>query len=385
MLAACVTLASREDEFVLVVCPLAVRAHLEKQRKEQQKQQHQQLKALRDRTEPEVTGSEPGGGGSGDAPRQATDAGKRAATFEVQPAITSVQARAVGGFNGGYDRNEDVLFEQRASDRLFVAQRRLAGPRASGKGDLYKICIYDAPLSATLHSYMLVATPVTATPFAAAGLPAAFLADSNPGTPTELHEHRTYTLKIDDHMLDDFFWDTNLLEPSRQEELLSYIACNIHLDEDREGRQRLSLRKKKLRTHQIPEAMAQIHETGGRTPAALARADPAVVSARGGCFREVGGSNTHMHLRADTAAAAAGAATAAGARKAARGVQLQGPSIRGTGLGGVAHRSLCQQGFQRITSMARRFGSTTCIVTVSKLDLTYKLSVYEPEDRKSVV
>jgi len=360
VLAECVVLATREDEYVLIVSPSMVRAHVGKQIKEERAKQ----KAVRDRSlEPEVTGGER----NGDVK---VGGGRTTYALEIQPAVTSIQARAVGGFNGGYDRAEDVFVPQRAKDRLFVAQRRLATSKSKGQGDLFKICIYDAPLSTTLHSYILVATPVDSAPLGAAGLPTAILADQS-GPAPERTEQRTYTLKIDDRLLDDFLWDRKLLEPSRQEELLSYISWNLHLDEDRDGQLRLNVRKKTLRTHQLPDALAQIHETGGKAPSAH-MGDSALVSKRSGDpkLREVGGIFLLNELKTLNAVARKGTAAKKG---------LHGPSIRGRDTTSGVPRSLFHEGFKKIHCMAQRFGTSMCMITVSKMMNTYRLSVYEPE------
>lgn len=355
VLVECAELDCKADEFVLVLPPAVVREHLERNR------QKQRVAALPDRSkEPEVTGGEVGGGDSGasDAAGSNKPRALLMEDFEVTPAATNVQTRAVGGMHGDYDRGEDLVVEQRGRDRLFTAQRRLA-PQGRGHGDLYKISIYDTPMSSTLHSYTLVATPVDASPLQASGLPTAILAHPA-AVPPQKSQLKTYSLRIDDKVLEDFLWDGRLLEPSHQEELLNYISQNLHLDEDRSGQLRLGVRKKKLRTHQIPHALANVGETGGSAPAMVGQGGPGSHTCR-----EIGGSFPLNALRLIT-----------GSSKAAN--SSTGPSLY-DGDHSEAGRRLMVRGWKKVCSMAQRFGSSTIIVTVSKRDLTYKLGVYDPE------
>jgi len=104
VLAKCVELANRDDELVLTVSPAGVREQLESNRK-------QQMKNLRDR-EPEVAGDE---GAQGDnAP--GTTSRSLLEAFEVRHAASTVVAHAVGGFSGGYDRDEEQQVEQKEED-----------------------------------------------------------------------------------------------------------------------------------------------------------------------------------------------------------------------------------------------------------------------------
>jgi len=79
--------------------------------------------------------------------------------------------------------------------------------------------------------------PLHSSPLVAVGLPAAMMADGREGQEAMQQlqaqqalkpHHQTYMLKVDDRLLDDFLWDTQLLEPSRQEELRfdSVVAVN---------------------------------------------------------------------------------------------------------------------------------------------------------------
>mmetsp|Transcript_45190 Transcript_45190/g.144740 ORF Transcript_45190/g.144740 Transcript_45190/m.144740 type:complete len:2710 (-) Transcript_45190:80-8209(-) len=349
-----VLLSSREDEIVLAVNSKQVREHMQRS----QKEHHQQLKALSDRSrEPEVTGGEPGDSADMFA-ATASQEGQHSvdADLAVQPAVTNVQARAVGGLNGG----QDSLIEQRGRDRLFTAQRRLAAS-GMGMGDLYKICIYDLPLMSKLHNYVLVATPIVDTPLGASGLPIAVLADPSAPVPSK-SSLKTFTLKVDDKTLDKFLWDTGLLEPSRQEELLSYISQTLTLDEDSSGQLMLCMWKNQSRSLQIKYFAGSGGEFGGKTPAAHAGDMPGQPGSAKG-RREVGGTFPLNMLRLNKN----------------KGSKTKGPSLGGEGAAEAVNSSLRMRNWKKVCCKAQRFGHTTVIVTVSRADTSYKLSVYDPE------
>jgi len=305
VLAECVDLSERDDEIVLTVSPSAVSNHMDR-----------------------VHGDQKG----------SLDAGRKRESLEVRAVRSHVHTLAVAGLT---DDRAEQLVEQKSSDRLFLMQRRIAAG-GQGRGDLYKIQVYDAPLVSTLHSYVVVATPLHDSSLKAAGLPAS--GDSS--EPAPLH-HRTYSLKVDDKVLDGFLWDKALLEPSRQEQLLHLVCDSLHLDEDTQGQLRLWLKRKKAKlpvhhVHKYPEAVTSIMERGAVAPAAMHSA-----------VREVGGTFPLKRLQPLTGSPA-------------------GPSLRGD-------EAKIFGNWTKVFNMAQRFGSSTVMISVSKCDRAYKLGVYDPE------
>eukprot|EP00746_Dinoflagellata_sp_MGD_P161943 gnl/MRDRNA2_/MRDRNA2_89295_c0_seq1.p1 gnl/MRDRNA2_/MRDRNA2_89295_c0~~gnl/MRDRNA2_/MRDRNA2_89295_c0_seq1.p1 ORF type:complete len:1661 (-),score=392.23 gnl/MRDRNA2_/MRDRNA2_89295_c0_seq1:298-5280(-) len=343
----CVELAEREHELSLVIAPKAVRDHLQAEKK----------KAIRD-AEPEQTGDEPA---DGDAGVQTRDLDLGSVTpkdaIEVRPAISRITARSVGGFTDA--RDSDQLVDQRVGDRLFAAQRRLA-TMGDGAGEPYKIQIYDLPMVATLHSYMVIATPIHTSPGTAAGLP---LTD-NTSSVMAAKSKKSYSLKVDQQVLADIVGESAsepLLEPSRQEELLHLIFESLQLDEDMKGTTRLWLKKKSqmkmVHSHVDKKGVADdIINTGAATVSMQSDGAPHNL---GHNLREVGGTFP-LNRISDT------------------GPPPRGPSLRGDDAS-MDVGNLFSRGWKKVYRMAQRFGSANVIITVSKRDLVYRLSVYEPE------
>lgn len=302
------------------------------------------------------------GGGSTSALTSEGSAKKRSTAqveqFEVIPAITRNQVSAVGGFTGGNgDRDRLHQVEQRLSDRLFTGHKRL-NPTGRGPGEPYKIHIYDNPRLTSLHSYVVIATPVLSSPLLAQSLPVALRGGA--GGEADPKKPERYMMKVDDKALESFLWDSKLLEPSRQEELLHYICQSIHLDADRADQPRLNLRKHKLRTHQLQDTIAQVGENGVVAPAVLSSmAQPSQDSKSN---REIGGSFPLNRLKV----------------RVTQGSIPRGPSLTDHGKeGGLV--GLFSREWTKVHCMAQRFGSATVIITVSRRGFTYKLAVYEPE------
>ncbi|CAK0804409.1 unnamed protein product [Prorocentrum cordatum] len=348
-------LCERESELVLVVSPAAVREHKEKEKVEHKQQ------ALMDREKnPEVSGRESREDYASPLPLAAGRASPLQA-FDARPAITSTIARAVGGFTGDYDRGEDVMVEESSRDRLFTAVRRLA-LRDNGAAEPFKIQIYDNPKAATLHSYVVVASPAHDQPLAASGLPIALTAEQL-APPPDRKARKAYTLKVDDRTLESFLWDTTIMEPSRQEELLTFISESLHLDEDATGQMRLCMRKKKLRAHQVKEAKARAGETGALAPASDVPGAPDGFASKS--LGEVGGTFPLNRLRLNRAP------------EGNKSTDPSGPSLQGSDDSEVSR--IFVRGWAKIYCVAQRLGSSTVIITVSKRGHTYKLGVYEPE------
>lgn len=346
----CVELAEQDHELVLLISPAEVR---------------QRVKAMGSQLQRDGTSTEL-------VPLPAPDSGSPRAShlepFEAQPAMSRVQTTAVSSsprdLSDGDAQAETIVVEQRLSDRLFVGQRRLAISERH-PGEPYKIQVYDSPRTTSLHSYVVIASPVQTSRLALDNLAAAIV----PGTqlsqqqlqqqqqqPMADNKPTTSMLKLDDTALEDFVHDKGMLEPSRQEELLHQIVSSLHMDEDSSGKPRLVLRKKRIRQHAL-DASAEVGESGSIAPADLNRL-------RG--IREVGGAFPLNRLRGGV-----------GQPGTARHKERRGPSLSSptdTGMGGMFLRS-----WKKIYSMAQRFAGTTVVITVSKRGHTYKLTVYEPE------
>jgi len=62
-----------------------------------------------------------------------------------------------------------------------------------------------------------------------------------------------------------------------------------------------------------------------------------------------------------------------------KGSKTKGPNLGGEGGAEAANSSLRMRNWKKVCCKAQRFGHTTVIVTVSRSDTSYKLSVYDPE------
>mmetsp|Transcript_39186 Transcript_39186/g.72532 ORF Transcript_39186/g.72532 Transcript_39186/m.72532 type:complete len:2608 (+) Transcript_39186:108-7931(+) len=346
----CVELAERNDEFVLIVPPETIRNYVE--RSKQKQLEAAQVAALESgaATPPSET-SRLGSAGSQQ---------RSIEPFDVRPAISRVIARSgEGGVRVSQEAEDPV--EQRTGDRLFTAQRRLV-PAGRGPADPYKIQIYDHPLVTTLHNYVVVATPIHGNMLAAAGLPAAIMAEwaHRPGSMESISKpkphQKVYTLRVDDRMLNDIITDPKLLEPSYQEELLHNIFKALQLVEAENGID-LKMIVRKIASSGLkaikddPEALAEMLETGHNAPGMM----PA------GNIREVGGSYPLNRLRIGT-----------------QKESPAGPSLRG-GVDYEGTGRTFSRDWKKVFCMAQRFGTATVMITVSKWLTTYKLAVYEPE------
>jgi len=318
----CVELAERNDELVLVVPQESIRNYVE---------QHKSI------------------GLAIEAPL--------AESMEAAPATSRVTTR---NLPDAFDPLASV--EQRTGDRLFTAQRRFILP-GSDVPEPYKIQIYDSPLISTLHSYVVVASPVRTNYLAAAGLPVAILAGATQAggaTSTEqTSQLGTFTLKIDDKVLANFLEDGRLLEPTMQEQLLHSIFQALYVYEN-EADRKLAIGLGKAPVESLlaqargdPKILAELQEQGHLAPGMV----PSTVNTR-----EIGGQYPLNRLRVTAGA---------------QGKALAGPSLRGGT--NEENGKIFARDWKKVFCMAQRFGTQTIIITVSKRRYTYKLAVYEPE------
>jgi hypothetical protein len=169
---------------------------------------------------------------------------------------------------------------------------------------------------------------------------------------------------VDQKVLQDIVSESKteeLLEPSRQEELLHLIFESLQLDEDMKGTTRLWLKKKSqmkvVHSHIDKQGVVEdIIHTGAATVSMQSDGSP---HHRGHNLREVGGTFP-LNRISDV------------------GPPPRGPSLHGDD-GNVDVGNLFSRGWKKVYRMAQRFGSANVIITVSKRDLVYRLSVYEPE------
>ncbi|CAE8647964.1 unnamed protein product, partial [Polarella glacialis] len=284
-----------------------------------------------------------------------------------------VLTRTVVGFSGGVNREEELLVAQRGKDRLFTMQRRLSKD-GIGEGDMYRIQVYDAPLATHLHSYIVVVTPLESSPLAAAGLPVAlpahedFFGGEEPGASAEAA--CSYMLKVDDKVLEDLLWGAALLDPSRQEELLHTVCQSLCLDKDRNEQLRLCLRKRRPKPNEIVASGARaaaMAMAGQGCKAPSAHAAGGIDTQDSMHSREIGGGFPLVRLRR---------AKEKLAREKKGADALSGPSL-------VQHsaedRKFLGRDWIKLHRMEQLWGGQSVVITVSKNQSTYKVSVYEPK------
>mmetsp|Transcript_20146 Transcript_20146/g.35774 ORF Transcript_20146/g.35774 Transcript_20146/m.35774 type:complete len:2724 (+) Transcript_20146:77-8248(+) len=357
-----VELQHQEDELLLSISATAARQYMA------EKQRQQRALRERDSRAPEVAGGET------TLPDAAELQGLAppSETLPLQPASTNVRVKAVVGFSGGIDRETSLMVEQRGRDRLLVGQRRLSKDGIDS-GELYKIQIFDAPLASMLHSYIVLATPLDASQLAASGIPVALPANPEDAEIKGTSEEATcsYMLKVDDKSLEDLLWGTGLLEPSRQEELLTFINQSLCLDKDRNEQLRLCLRKRRPKTSELiadgprKTAMA-LTDHGAKVPAS--HASGGADGNEGLYSREIGGSFPLVRLKRikDNKN-----------QKPKQGAdKLKGPSLIDQA---AEDRKFLARDWQKLHQVEQHWGGGSVVITVSKRGNTIKISAYEPK------
>jgi len=329
----CVELAEQNHELTLVISPDAIRTFTEQRRA---------TAAIAD-TDSSVPDGTPD--------LTASTAGE---PFEVKTAVSRVTHRGA--------EDDGAPIEQRSGDRLFTAQRSFAFPHIEPPvAEAFKIQIYDSPLISTLHSYVVVASPVHGNVLGSAGLPVAIAAVGASITAPEdmLPHQRTYTLQVNDKILSDFVTDFTLLEPTMQEQLLHAIFQGLFIQKDKEtGKLKMALRKPVSATmlaqaKENPQLLAELQDQG--------HVIPGMMPDSSNC-REIGGQFPLVRL---------------GVSSKTSSKLLAGPSLRG--LSQNQSGKVFARDWKKVFCMAQSFGQATVMITVSKRRNTYKLAVYEPE------